>query len=88
MARKEQRPEKKTRPNPHAKADAAPVAASAAPIRSSKTKVSGNTVIMRCTCPHEYQDGRYGAGMRVFDVGVTATGRTGHCTVCGTAKGC
>lgn len=39
------------------------------------------TTIKPCTCTHAYQDGKYGAGKRVFNE--TKKGnKDGRCTVC------
>jgi len=52
-----------------------------------KTKASGHTTkdtrIMACTCRHEYQDQRYGTGMRVHN---PLKENKWGCTVCGTKK--
>ena len=40
------------------------------------------TVILKCSCSSEYQDKRYGKGMRVHNIG--KEGRA--CTVCGNRK--
>lgn len=48
--------------------------------------------IISCSCKHEYQDKKYGVGMRVHNeapkVGKDASGKvTGfRCTVCGSPK--
>lgn len=39
------------------------------------------TVIKRCTCVSAFQDARYGAGMRVFNIGKDPS--ILGCTVCG-----
>jgi hypothetical protein len=46
-----------------------------------------DTVIMRCTCKHAFQDQRYGAQMRVHNVmaGKTTTVRA-RCTICCTVR--
>jgi hypothetical protein len=50
-----------------------------------KVHTSDNCVIAPCSCQHEYQDKRYGKGIRVHNrKGGGATGVKGHrCTVCG-----
>ena len=86
MARKEQRPEKKQRRPPGQTADRPKVESSPVPVailRGSKTKTPAGVIVARCTCPHEYQDGRYGAGLRVHNVG----NKQAICTVCGTKRG-
>lgn len=40
------------------------------------------TIIKKCVCSHEYQDRRYGKGMRVMNVKSKKEEAT--CTVCGT----
>lgn len=42
--------------------------------------------VMPCTCKHDFQDSRYGAGNRLFNPCASATGKTYHCTVCGAPK--
>lgn len=39
----------------------------------------------RCTCDHDYQDAKYGQGMRVFNLGMKTkgSGTKATCTVCG-----
>lgn len=45
----------------------------------------GETKITRCSCSHEYQDQKYGKGMRVHNP--TASNPPRHrCTVCGSEK--
>ncbi len=45
----------------------------------------GTTKIMQCKCRHEYQDQKYGNGMRVYNVGASTRGVSkARCTVCGT----
>jgi len=41
-------------------------------------------MISNCTCKHKFQDRKYGAGRRVFNVSsVIVTGDVpGHCSVC------
>lgn len=41
------------------------------------------TVILRCTCQHDFQDKTYGKGMRVHNV--TPKSKA-NCTVCSNAK--
>jgi hypothetical protein len=85
MARKEQKSEKKDRPVSAAKAkENAPKAVAAAPVsaRPGKTKAREGCAMARCNCVSEYQDARYGQGMRVFNIGRAA----GACTVCGAKK--
>lgn len=43
------------------------------------------TKVLKCQkgCKHEFQDSRYGAGMRVFNVGGTKESPKNRCTVCG-----
>lgn len=52
-----------------------------------KTAVGDHTkkdaVIMKCSCRHEFQDQRYGAGNRVHN---PKAGKKHVCTVCGTVK--
>lgn len=54
--------------------------------------MSDTTKILKCSCEHEYQDKKYGKGMRVGNL--KAGAKTGpvlyRCTVCGrdlTSKG-
>ena len=43
--------------------------------------------IMPCGCTHEYQDAKYGAGQRVWNIGKAANGSANAtCTVCGATK--
>lgn len=46
------------------------------------------TVIKKCSCSHEYQDKRYGTGMRVHNVGKKPPTGSAFvkCTVCGSKK--
>lgn len=39
-------------------------------------------MIKRCTCTHEYQDKKYGKGMRVMDQTAEVRPVTYRCTVC------
>jgi hypothetical protein len=44
---------------------------------------------LRCSCAHEYQDEKYGAGIRVHNYGEKKSvgGNAGYaCTVCGNVK--
>jgi hypothetical protein len=61
----------------------AATSAVAAPVsvKASKGDV-GASVILPCTCSHEWQDKLHGKGQRVFNVGKDAR----HCTVCGAKK--
>ena len=45
-------------------------------------KTPGDVVILPCSCQSKYQDERYGAGLRVHNVGAT----NASCTVCGVKK--
>jgi hypothetical protein len=46
--------------------------------------LAGQTVIKRCSCKSEYQDSKYGKGMRVHTTGVKKDGMVPErCTVCG-----
>jgi hypothetical protein len=53
-----------------------------APLTQTQVKAgeTGASKLMRCECKHEYQDKRYGMGMRVHTPKKTAGWR---CTVCG-----
>lgn len=42
------------------------------------------TAIKKCECKHEYQDKKYGKGMRVFNY--SKKHDTWRCTVCGSHK--
>lgn len=47
------------------------------------------TILKPCTCQHEYQDRRYGRGLRVHNAtkGPARSGAPGwRCTVCGLEK--
>jgi hypothetical protein len=50
--------------------------------------VSLNTAVKRCTCKHEYQDKRYGKGMRLHNECQGGSRNTPgwRCTVCETHK--
>lgn len=41
-------------------------------------------MIIKCNCVHEFQDERYGLGMRVHNA--TAKGSTYRCTVCASER--
>ena len=90
MARKEQdrgRQESKSRaasrPGAAKAAAAAPASSTPAPVpRGGKDKGRAGVVIASCACVSEYQDGRYGKGMRVFNKG---SGNS-SCTVCGAKR--
>ena len=41
------------------------------------------TIILKCTCTHEYQDKLYGPGRRVHNGCKMLTGHGHRCTVCG-----
>ena len=42
------------------------------------------TLVRKCTCDHTYQDKKYGAQMRVFNLtGKKEKGVMARCTVCG-----
>jgi hypothetical protein len=45
-------------------------------------------MIKKCTCKHEYQDEKYGKGLRVHNecVSIRTNGKAWSCTVCGTKK--
>ena len=44
-------------------------------------------VVARCGCQHEYQDARYGPGMRQHTIGGTSVASPLYrCTVCGREK--
>jgi hypothetical protein len=43
------------------------------------------TSVRGCTCVHEYQDKKYGPGMRVHNLAAKDNGWV--CTVCGAKKG-
>ena len=44
-------------------------------------------MIAKCTCKHEYQDEKYGKGMRVFNrMEQVKQGKKYRCTVCGAIK--
>jgi len=49
---------------------------------------SNATKVLKCTCQHEFQDRKYGAGMRVHNYARSANGKTGgwRCTVCKATK--
>lgn len=42
------------------------------------------TKVLKCSCPHSYQDSRYGKYQRVHNQKKDATNLT--CTVCGTKR--
>lgn len=42
-----------------------------------------NTKVIKCTCKHDFQDRRYGAGMRVMN---ELPKKGWSCTVCGERK--
>ena len=42
--------------------------------------------IKKCNCQSEYQDKKYGPGMRVHNVGKKGGTKSAKCTVCGTIK--
>ena len=45
------------------------------------------TAIKPCTCPHAYQDARYGSGRRVHNEGKgKSQDKSWTCTVCGIRK--
>lgn len=47
-------------------------------------------MILKCTCKHQYQDDKYGQGMRVFNIIPPKKGisqESYRCTVCGQVKG-
>ena len=45
------------------------------------------TVILRCSCEHEYQDRVYGKGARVHNAMKKKSGKiTYRCTVCGAER--
>lgn len=46
-------------------------------------EVKSATSIRKCSCRHEFQDGRYGAGNRLHNA--TGNGKK-RCTVCGNVK--
>ena len=46
--------------------------------------MSGLNEIHRCKCPSEYQDSKYGSGMRVMNWSTKS--ETWRCTVCGMLK--
>lgn len=41
------------------------------------------TILKPCSCKHEYQDKKYGLGIRVHNVGGSKDIKTKICTVCG-----
>lgn len=43
------------------------------------------TKISNCSCAHEFQDQKYGKGMRVFNALISKPGQV-RCTVCGSQK--
>lgn len=45
------------------------------------TSIKNGTIILPCSCNHEFQDRRYGKGKRVHNQGAKTT-----CTVCGVKK--
>lgn len=51
--------------------------------RSKAKEGRSGCIIASCTCAHEFQDQRYGAGRRVFNLGPSG----GSCTVCGSKRG-
>ena len=51
-------------------------------LRSKAKEGRGGCVVASCICASEYQDERYGANRRVFNVGPGG----GKCTVCGAKK--
>lgn len=45
------------------------------------------TAVKRCTCKHEYQDKKYGRGLRVYNTFKAKNGNMrGRCTVCKAEK--
>ena len=39
--------------------------------------------VVKCTCKHEFQDKKYGKGMRLANQGAVNFGDKFRCTVCG-----
>ena len=64
-------------------AAATPAAETAKAIPRGKDKGRAGTTVAGCVCTSEYQDGRYGKSMRVFNRGASG----GNCTVCGAHRG-
>lgn len=56
--------------------------------KDTAIKTSRNTtVVLKCTCEHEYQDERYGNRMRLHNrTGKDASSKSWRCTVCGSVK--
>lgn len=51
------------------------------------SKDQSEPIIRRCSCKHEYQDEKYGQGMRVHTPAKLKTGDIKpRCTVCGVEK--
>lgn len=50
-------------------------------------RMATGSKIRSCNCNHEFQDSRYGLGLRVHTVGGKANSPTFRCTVCGKEKG-
>jgi len=48
---------------------------------AEKQKIVSGTAVKRCNCKHEFQDSRYGTGLRVHNV--KKDGAKATCTVCG-----
>jgi len=50
--------------------------------------VGERTEVLTCTCQHEYQDKKYGKGMRVHNkaAGNKGTEKKWRCTVCGATR--
>jgi len=44
------------------------------------------TKIVKCSCEHEFQDKKYGKGMRVFNETAKTNPTVWRCTVCGKEK--
>ena len=47
---------------------------------------SNSAIIKRCSCPHPYQDKRYGRGRRVHNSRGMKSGKGSRCTVCSSNK--
>lgn len=53
----------------------------------SRKELAMAVTIEKCTCPHEYQDKKYGKGMRVHNKAPKVDKDKGRrCTVCGVSK--
>jgi len=55
--------------------------------KAEHQETTSHVMISICSCKHEYQDQKYGAGKRVFNIGQKDKNKLeGNCTVCGKRK--